>query len=370
VDASVTLKFPRSACVGAGSVEHLGEQVAALGRRALLITGRSALRTSGATDRMLGLLDAAGVAAEVFEGVPAEPDVEVVDRARERLAGVAVIIEAGGGSAIDVGKAAAALAKGDAPTAEYLHGKDVPPVGLPHVAVPTTAGTGSEVTPNSVLIDRGRMLKKSIRGPSLLPTACIVDGDLTLSCPPHVTAASGMDALAQAIESYVSIHAVPTTDALALAAVEIITRNLPVAFERGDDRAARSAMLEGSFMAGLAFSNARLGAVHGLAHPLGLIYGLPHGVVCAILLPAVLRQNASAVAGKYERLTCAMGGDAADEILELLHRLGLPDTFGSRPAPDQQRLLLDYALKAGSSKANPACVDEAYVRRVLSAVCR
>ena len=367
---ALKLTFPRTVRVGPGSIEHLGEEAAALGRRALLVTGRGALRRAGITDRMLRLLRASGVEADVFEDVPPEPDVLTVDRVRQRLKGRDLVIEAGGGSAMDAGKAAAALARADAPTAEYLHGRDAPPSGLPHIAVPTTAGTGAEVTPNSVLIDPARMVKKSIRGGGgILPTACIVDGDLTLSCPPHVTAASGMDALAQAMESYVSIHAVPTTEALSLAAVEMIAAHLPVAFAHGEDRAARAAMLEASFMAGLAFANARLGAVHGLAHPLGLIYEQPHGVVCAILLPAVVRLNAPAVAAKWERLRAAMGGDPAAKVEQLLDGLKLPRRFKRRLAADEEKMLLDYALNAGSSKANPVPVDEAYVRAVMDAVC-
>jgi alcohol dehydrogenase class IV len=366
---TLRLSFPRGAVVGPGTVQRLGEEAAALGRRALLVTGRKALRQAGVTSKLLGILAAAGILAEVFDDVPPEPDVAGVDRARERLGGCDLVIEVGGGSAIDVGKAAAALAMGDAPTAEYLRGRKLPPAGLPHIAVPTTAGTGSEVTTNSVLIDPACMVKKSIRGASLLPDVCIVDGDLTLSCPPRVTAASGMDAMSQAIEAFVSIHAVPTTDALALAAVRQIVASLPVAHAHGEDRRARAAMLEASFMGGLAFANARLGAVHGLAHPMGLIYRQPHGVVCAILLPAVLRQNAPVVKEKYARLRDAMGGDPADRAEELLREMALPLRFGPAPSSEQERMLLDYALSAGSSKANPVPVDEAYVRAVLAAVC-
>jgi alcohol dehydrogenase class IV len=363
------MSFPDAALVGPGSIEQLGRETARFGRRALLITGRSALRKAAITDRMLALLRAAGVEADVFEDAPPEPDVAAVDRARGRLGGCNVVIEAGGGSAIDVGKAAAALAHADRPTADYVRGAAVPPGGLPHIAVPTTAGTGSEVTPNSVLIDRDSMLKQSIRAASLVPNVCIIDGDLTLSCPPDVTAASGMDALAQAIEAYVSIHAVPTTDALALGAVKMIAAHLPVAFADGGNREARAAMLEASFMAGLAFANARLGAVHGMAHPLGLIYGLPHGVVCSILLPAVLRSNAPAIPAKYRRLHAALGGDPLTAIASLQCRFGLPTRFPRPLEAREERMLMDYALKAGSSKANPVPVDEPYVRGVLRAVC-
>jgi len=355
------LCFPRRAWVGPGAVQRLGEEAARVGRRALLVTGRRGLKQAGTADQLVGLLKKAGLGVELFDGAPAEPDVAAVDRARERLcnAGCDLVVEAGGGSALDVGKAAAALALGTAPTVEYQRGLDLPDRGLPHIAVPTTAGTGAEATPNSVLTDPDERVKKSIRGEALLPAACIVDGDLTVSCPPAVTAASGMDALAQAIESYVSVDATPFTEALSLEAVRLVTANLFQAYLRGDDREARAALAEGSFMAGVALANARLGAVHGLAHPLGLLYGLPHG----------LRRNAPAIAGKYATLLQAMEADPVEKVWELLTLLRLPTRLGPYPDAEWERRILDYAVPTGSSRANPVPVDDAYVRDILRAVC-
>jgi alcohol dehydrogenase class IV len=368
---STKLLFPRTAWVGPGCVKHLGEEAAILGRKALLVTGRRALREAGVTERLIRTLEAAGVAVEPFEEVPPEPDVDTVDRARARLrsAGCDLIVEAGGGSAIDVGKAAAGLALADAPTARYQQGLKAPNRGAPHIAIPTTAGTGAEATPNSVLIDPTQDLKQSVRGPGFLPDACIVDAELTLSCPPGVTAASGMDALAQAVEAFASIHATPFTDGLALEAAKLIAPNLQPAYERGDELAARAALAEGSFMAGVAMANARLGAVHGLAHPLGVLYNLPHGVVCAALLPPVLQRNAEAMGGKYARLREVMGADPVAMVRELLVILRLPEKLGPPPDARWEKRIMDYALTTGSSRANPVRVDEAYVRDVLDAVC-
>jgi len=365
------LNFPRRALVGPGSVEHLGEEAARLGRRALLVTGRRALREAGTTARLVAALRQAGLEVTTFEQVPPEPQVGTVDLARARLreAGCDLVVGAGGGSALDVAKAAAALAREEAPTAEFQRGRRVPDSGLPHMAVPTTAGTGAEATLNSVLVDPERLVKQSVRGPALLPDVCIVDPELTLSCPPAVTAASGMDALCQAIESYLSVHAVPLTEALSLEAARLIARNLPVAHADAGDRAARQAVSEGSFMAGVALANARLGAVHGIAHPLGLLCGLPHGVVCAALLPHVLARNAAAVGARYDRLREAMGGDPVGTVEGLLERLGLPRRLCAVPDAQWERRILDYALSSGSSRANPVPVDEAYVRDILRAVC-
>ncbi len=365
------LILPPTVWLGPGSLEHLGEEAARLGRKALLVTGRSALKTAGATDRIIAQLASAGVGVELFDDAPPEPDLACVDRARRTLreAGCDLVVEAGGGSALDVGKAAAALALGEAGTLEYQRGLALPATGLPHVAVPTTAGTGSEATPNSVLTDPEAGLKKSIRGSSLVPHVCLVDGDLTVSCPPNVTAASGMDALAQAIESFLSVHATPVTDAMSLASAVLTAGSLHVAYVHGSHREARDQVAQGSFLAGVALANARLGAVHGLAHPLGTLYALPHGVVCAVLLPHVLERNAPACTGKIARLAAALGADPLQKVRELCRTLGLPEKLGPRPDAEQQRAILDYALSSGSSLANPVPVDEDYVRGILDAVC-
>ena len=283
--------------------------------------------------------------------------------------GCDLVVEAGGGSAIDVGKAAAALAGEELPTGDYQRGRQITSPGLPHIAVATTSGTGSEVTKNSVLTDRDRQLKQSIRADGVMPRVSFTDAELTLSCPPHVTAASGMDALAQAIESFFSVHAVPTTEALSLGAVELIVPSLEVAVAEGDNIGARAALAEGSFMAGLALASARLGAVHGMAHPIGLFYELPHGVVCAALLPPVLKRNAEAAPEKHDRLRKTIGKDPLECVQDLRDVLNLPRVLGRLPDDESMAVILDYTLKSGSSRANPAPVTEDYVRAVLTEVC-
>ncbi|MHC4591171.1 MAG: iron-containing alcohol dehydrogenase family protein, partial [Planctomycetota bacterium] len=230
---SLRLNFPGASYVGPGTIEVLGTEAAALGLRALLVTGRRALRRAGTTDRLVSLLEEAGVTVELFEQAPPEPDVATVDAARLaiREAQCDVVVEAGGGSAIDVGKVAAALAGEDAPTAEFHASRQITRPGLPHIAVATTSGTGAEVTRNGVISDPATRLKKSIRGDGVMPTVSITDAELTLSCPPEVTAAAGMDALVQAIESFFSVHAIATTEALSLQAVRLIGSHLVRAFE-------------------------------------------------------------------------------------------------------------------------------------------
>ena len=375
--AALRLNFPGVSFVGVGAVKALGEQARRLGRRALVVTGRGALRQAGTTERLVGLLEAAGVDAVLFEEVPPEPDVATVDAARRLLheEGCGLVVEAGGGSAMDAGKAVAALAGEEAPTAEFHSGpsggagRAIERAGLPHVAIATTSGTGSEVTRNSVLTDPETHLKQSLRGDGLMPAVSITDPELTLSCPPDVTAASGADALVQAIESFFSVNAQPVTEALSLRAAALIARHLPVAFEHGRNLEAREAMAQGSYMAGLALGSARLGAVHGLAHPVGLCYGLAHGVVCAVLMPAVLARNLAAAPAKYDELRAAMGAEPVQALGGLLDELDLPRRLGPYPDADWERRIVEYAVSSGSSKANPAAVDEDYVLGVLREVC-
>lgn len=356
---------------GHGCVEQLGEAAAGLGARALLVTGRQALRQAGTTDRLVELLDAAGLEVTLFERVEPEPSVGTVDLAREALTGEScdLVVAAGGGSAIDVGKAVAALARELAPTAAYYSDRPVSAENVPCIAVPTTAGTGAEVTPNSVLIDPDRSLKQSIRGPTLMPAVAIVDPDLTNSCPPDVMASAGMDALTQAIESYMSRWATPLTDSLALHAAELIWLNILAAFGNRADRPAAEAMSYGSLLAGMALANARLGAVHGMAHAVGYRYHLRHGVVCAALLPHVLWFNREAAREKYEVLHGIFAEDPASCAEWLLRRLELPGTLSAfgLSAGDFEEIAAE-SLTSGSLKANPRTVTQEDIHAILGCV--
>jgi alcohol dehydrogenase class IV len=326
------LRYPGRLIFGNGCFDRLGEVARELGRKAMVVTGRRAMKRAGTLDRALELLKDAGVETVTFDRVEPEPSTDTVDDGREvaREEGCDLVIGIGGGSAMDVAKAIACLARHEGPASDYQTGRrKIEHEGLPFIAVPTTAGTGAEVTKNSVLIDRSRTVKASIRSPLMLAKVALLDPMLTLSAPPPITAASGMDALTQAIESYVSLASNPVSDALAIRAITYIHDFLPRAFEAGDDLEAREKVMLGSFMTGLSFANASLGAVHGLAHPTGAHFGIPHGVVCAILLPHVMRFNLEVRRGKYAEIATAMGAEPAAEraierVEELLSRLELP----------------------------------------------
>lgn len=363
---------------GRGCLKEVGKETARLGSRALLVVGQGFLRQSGLLEKILGLLSRAGVDVVLFEGVSSEPSVEVAEEAREflRREKCDVVVGVGGGSVLDTAKTAAALAAAPGRVADYLGGGEVDSQPLPWIAVPTTAGTGSEATPAAVFSDHRRGIKTSIRGRGFMASVALVDPELTLSAPSHLTAYSGMDALTQALESLTSRLATPLTRPLSLQAAELIVHNLPRAMENGRDIAAREGLSLGSLMAGMALANARLGAVHGLAHPLGYRCKIPHGLACAALLVPVMEFNLSAAAKEYALLAERLGLSGREEtekaralvelVRQLNRRLGIPSRLrdlglGPEDVPDLAR----QALASGSTKANPRAVTKEDLEGIL-----
>ena len=366
-----TFRAPDVFLFGAGALDELGEQTSRLGGRAVLVTGRRAMAEAGITERALSSLKAAGVRATVFDEVEPEPDVTTVDRLREVLdrADAEVAIGLGGGSAIDAAKVAAGLFHEPDPTRAYHEAAEVSEPGIPCVAVPSTSGTGSEMTGNGVISDREKGRKASIRHPGMVPAVALVDPEVTVPCPPQVTAMSGVDAMVQAVESYLSRHATPMTEAISLRAAGELATALPGVVTRGDDPALRTAAAWGSAMAGLALSNARLGVVHGIAHPVGIRYAVPHGLVCGVLMPGALAFNREAAGEKFERLREVLGGDPVGYAQALLPATGLPmrlHEYGLDPADFPA--IARESMASGSTKANPRRVTEADVVALLEQV--
>ncbi len=353
---------------GAGSAGRLGELAAGLGSRALLVTAGEPLKQAGTTDKLAGVLADAGVGVALFEDVEPEPSVATVDRAREELLreGCDVVVAVGGGSAMDAGKCIAGLA-GEPGSAGAYHDRQMPPPNVPCITVPTTAGTGAEVTPSSILTDQDRGAKIALHGPTLMPAAAVVDAELTLSCPPDVTAACGMDALTQAIESYLSLHATPLTEALSLHAIELVWLNLPAVFQHGEDIQAAEAMSYAALLSGMALANAGLGAAHAMAHSIGYRYHLRHGVVCAALLRHVLRLNCDEAGEKYEVLKLIFPADPADCAEHLLHVLDLPTTLPVREEDFSEIAGESMATRAAKTNPRPMTEDdfEDILRRLL-----
>lgn len=357
---------------GIGCVQEVGKIAKPLGKRALLVTGSSAMRRHGILDKVTDLLQKEGVAVTLFSGVEHDPSLETVDRVRH-LANEAecdLVMGLGGGSAIDAAKAAAGLAFATEPTRVYYDGKPLPSKGLPVIAIPSTFGTGSEATRVSVLSDPSRKLKKSIRHDCMLPKAAIVDPEIGRHAPPEITAACGMDALTQAIESFFSIYATNLTQAMSFHAVVLLISGLPQAFRNGEDLEARSRCADGALMAGIALHNARLGLVHGLAHPLGARTGLPHGYLCGVLLPHVLRYNREAAGERYAVFSRLFEEDMADFVENLLVSLHLPTQLtGVTFSSEERDAIVVEVLASGSTQANPRPVTKADVEDLLKKIC-
>jgi alcohol dehydrogenase class IV len=306
------LAVPRRVLFGPGRADELAGLVPTLGRRVLLCTGRDPSRHR----HLLGGLDPVAVVA-----VPHEPTVDQVREATgaARTAGADVVVAIGGGSVLDLGKAVAVLLGNGTDPLDHLEvvgrGMPVERPGVPCVAVPTTAGTGAEATANAVLSSPEHGVKASIRGPHVLAAVALVDPLLTLSCPPAVTASSGLDALTQCLEPYVSPRANPATDAVAAEGLRRGARALRTAYEHGEDRAAREEMALCSLFGGIALANAKLGAVHGVAGVVGGMVDAPHGAVCAALLAPVVEANVRAL---RERAPAAPGLRRYAEVARLL----------------------------------------------------
>ena len=281
---------------GPGSVTEVAPAAAALGRRALLVTGRNVERIAPLREG----LNAQGVVAVTF-AVAGEPTVDIaragVQRAREMECDL--VIGLGGGSVLDTGKAIAALLANGGDPLDYVEvigrGQALTKPSAPYIAIPTTAGTGAEVTRNAVLASPEHRVKVSLRSPLMFPRLAVVDPEMTYSLPPAVTASTGLDALTQLIEPFVSNSANPLTDALCREGMRRAAPSLRRAYENGRDATAREDMALASLFGGLALANAKLGAVHGCASPLGGLFPAPHGAICARLLPHVMDANARAL---------------------------------------------------------------------------
>lgn len=358
---------------GPGTLRNAGPLAAELGRRALVVTGRDPLRAGP----LLALLREHAVDSIVFP-ISGEPEIQTVHdglalAAREHCD---LVIAFGGGSALDTGKAVAALLANGGDLMDYLEiiGRSRPLArpSAPFIAIPTTAGTGSEVTRNSVLASPEHRLKVSLRSPFMLPRLALVDPELTRDLPPAFTASTGLDALTQLIEPFVCTRANPVTDALCRDGITRAARSLRAAFDDGRNDQAREDMALASLFGGLALANAGLGAVHGLAGPIGGILPAPHGAICAALLPQVMevnltalrqRQSTADALNRYEVVARLLTGNetaVADDgvawVRALVAHLQIPPLrrYGLTPAhtPD----LVEKAANASSMKANPVAL--------------
>ncbi len=353
---------------GVGKLNSLAEQFKAGAKRLLLVRGKS----SDAIPRVREMLSAQGIQFTEFE-VHGEPTVELVRAGAEVARSCDGVIGLGGGSVLDAGKAIAILATNPGDVLDYLEvigkGGTLTQAPLPYIAIPTTAGTGTEVTRNAVIESPAHGVKVSLRSPLMLPRLALIDPELTYSVPPAVTASTGLDALTQLIEPFVSVKANPLTDALCREGMRKAARALKRVYENGADKEARERMSLASLFSGLAMANAALGAVHGFAGPLGGMLHAPHGVVCARLLPLVMEANLNALKARApghpslaryteiaQILTTDPDASAADGVTwvsVLVQDLQIPPlaAYGMTRAHFPEAV--EKTLKSSSFKGNP-----------------
>jgi alcohol dehydrogenase class IV len=290
---------------GRGKFAEIGEIAAAFGRHALIVYNGDDLGRGGALDRLTDLLATQSILFTTYRQ-NGEPIVADIDAAVQtaRHANCDCVIALGGGSAIDAGKAIAAILTNGGEALDYMEvvgrGQKITKAAAPWIAIPTTAGTGAEATRNAVIGFPEKQFKASIRSELLLPRVALIDAELAVKVPAEVTASSGMDALCQLIESYTSINANPVTDALALQGLSAANRSLRRAYVDGRDVEAREGMAMAALLSGMTLTSAGLGAVHGFAAPMGANYPIPHGTVCAVLLPHVIAANVAALRSQDE----------------------------------------------------------------------
>jgi len=381
----MTFEFATAARIvfGSGAAESIGQEAAAMGRRAFVLTGARPQRALP----LLRRLENQHVMHWEFQ-VAREPTTDLVVKAAREAGRSAcdLVIGIGGGSVLDAAKAVAALLANGGDLLQYLEvvgeGRPLQRPSVPCIAVPTTAGTGAEVTRNAVLEEPSHKVKVSMRSPFMLPRLALVDPELTCSMPPELTASTGLDAVTQLLEAFVSRSSNPLTDAICREGLQRAARSLERACANGNARQAREDMALASLCGGLALANARLGAVHGIAGPFGGAFHAPHGAVCGRLLPYVAAANiaalrerspSSSALGRFQEAARIFTGhpeagaeDGAAWLRELCGRLGVPSLsaygFSEEHGPD----LIAKSMRASSMRGNPIDLTEAELHAILN----
>jgi len=368
---------------GAGKLQELTVMTQAMGSRAALITGSDAERITPVFQALRNN-GANPTAFSITEEPTTERIAAIAKQAREQ--GCDYVVAFGGGSVIDAGKAVAALLTNTGELVDYLEviGKGNPLANdpAPCIAIPTTAGTGAEVTRNAVLLSSEHKVKVSMRHPKMLPTVALVDPELTLSMPPAVTASTGLDAFTQLLEAFVSIKSNPLTDGICREGLEYVARSLHRAYTHGSDLNARSDMALGSLFGGLALANAGLGAVHGFAGPIGGMFKAPHGMVCASLLPAVFEVNVRALEeraaespalGKYYEVAAIVTDtrkatieDLLEWIKETCMQMHVPSLSDFGITESDIPAIVEKGKQASSMKGNPVPLRDEELAEILS----
>ena len=362
-----SFSVPQEIIVGKGSLARLSEAAEKLGGKHGFIISGPHLNKMGIVASCSESLENAGIKVDAYTETEGNPSVETVEKAAAAFckSGADFIIALGGGSPMDVAKAVGVVARYGGSITEYEGGGRVPGDIIPLIAIPTTAGTGSEVTAFSVITDHSRNYKLTVFSYKLIPAYAILDPELLTTAPVSVAASCGIDAMVHALEAYISKDASPFSDAMAEKALELIGKNIRRYVADRTDIEAAEAMITGSLFAGIAFSWARLGDVHAMSHPVSAYFDVPHGVANAILLPTIVEYNALADRGKYLKLFNYISLTPASEaefepfmlvdlLTELNEQLGIPGSLGEvGVTADKFDAMADDAMKSGNIAVNP-----------------
>ena len=371
---------PTKIISGIGSTAEIIKELNDLYAKKVLLITDPGLVQAGVAQQVVEMLKQAAVEVEIFDAVEPDPSIQVATKAAEMAKNVKanVLIALGGGSAIDTAKSAALLVTNGGYLKDYAGvNKVIKPI-LPLIAVPTTAGTGSEVTIFAVMSDPEKQEKFTISSALIAPAVAVLDPLLTLKLPPSVTAFTGMDALTHAIEAFTSSIAQPATDALALSAIKLVLKHLPVAVGRGDNIKARDGMLQASLLAGIAFNNAFLGLAHAIASPLGGHFHVPHGLANAVMLPYVMEYNLPTAVRRYAEIGRALGLQAVGDtpravaektvaaITQLARDINIPEKLSNIGAKEELLpLVARDALKSIQLKFNVRNASEKEILALL-----
>ncbi len=348
-----------------GGLSDLADEVAEFSGPGLIVHGVS-LAKNGFLEKIAQDLKLAGLRAEFFcrsKGEPTLAEIRAVIT-QGRADKVRWIAGIGGGSVLDLAKAAAGLYNAKQDPTYYQEGGTLEEPGIPFIAVPTTAGSGSEASLNAVIINSEKKIKLSIRHRDFLARKVILDPDLLKGLPFAVMAHSGMDAWVQAYESFISKNSSWFSENFALKAIQLISRHLVPALNAGRDEDLEGLLL-GSFLSGVAFSHSRLGVIHGIAHPLGILYDVPHGLICSLCFIPSIKLNLDAMGNqKYAIMSQAVGMDLLQKIHELQKTLRIVSPFKGKPILDKEKIIAE-TLKSGSTAANPKTITRADVEYLL-----
>lgn len=362
-----SFSIPQNVTFGWGAMEKLSEIAEEIGGNKGFIISGPHLKKLGMVDKCIEALGEKGIICDSFTDTEGNPSTDTVDKAAKEFleSGADFIIAFGGGSPLDTAKAVAILGSYGGVITDYEGIGRVPGEVIPMIAIPTTAGTGSEVTSFSVITDHSRNYKLTVGSEYLLPKAAILDPELITSVPESVAASCGVDALVHALEAYLSLASSPFSDMIALKAMELIGKNLRKYIKDRADKEASEAMLMGSLFAGIAFSHARLGNVHAMSHPVSAFFDVPHGLANAILLPTVVEYNEKSNPEKYYDIYCCISEKPVskedftphmlvEEIRVMNNKIGIPDNLKSvGVTSDKFEVMTDDAMKSGNIKVNP-----------------